>query len=59
MAEEKNTYDNEKEILSNIGYFFTKIAYFSNVISDWHKGMVLGQEETEKLLKSFSSGEEF
>jgi hypothetical protein len=51
--------DSEKEILANAGYFFTKIAYFSSLISDWHKDMVGGKEETEKLLNRLSSGEEF
>jgi hypothetical protein len=51
--------DDEKEVLSNVGYFFTKMAYFSSLISDWHRGMALGQEETEKFFNRFSSGEEF
>jgi hypothetical protein len=51
--------NDEKEILSNAGYFFTKIAYFSNLISEWHTSMILGNEETEKLLNRFSSGEKF
>jgi hypothetical protein len=29
--------DEEKEILSNARYFFTKIAYFSGLISEWHR----------------------
>jgi hypothetical protein len=29
--------DEEKEILTNVGYFFTKMAYFSGLISEWHK----------------------
>jgi hypothetical protein len=49
--------EEEKEILSNVGYFFTKIAYSSNLISDWHRDIAFGKEETEKLLNSFCSGE--
>ena len=29
--------DGEKEILTNVGYFFPKMAYFSGLISEWHK----------------------
>jgi hypothetical protein len=36
--------------LSNVGYFFTKIAYFNGLISQWRKEMVGGKEATEEML---------
>jgi hypothetical protein len=40
----------EKEALVNIGYFFTKMAYFSGVISNWRGEMTLGKKMTEEAL---------
>jgi hypothetical protein len=42
--------DDEKEILSNMGYFFTKMAYFNGLISQWRKEMAGGKEATEEML---------
>jgi hypothetical protein len=42
--------DEEKEILANAGYFFTKMAYFSGLISEWHKELLNGKRTTEEAL---------
>jgi hypothetical protein len=42
--------DEEKEILANAGYFFTKMAYFSGLISEWHKELANGRRTTEEAL---------
>jgi hypothetical protein len=42
--------DEEKEILTNAGYFFTKMAYFSGLISEWHKELSNGKRTTEETL---------
>jgi hypothetical protein len=49
--QEKNiSCDDEKEALANIGYFFTKMAYFSGLISDWRNEMANGKKVTEEAL---------
>jgi hypothetical protein len=47
--------DEENEILTNAGYFFTKIAYFSGLISDWRTEMQGGKEVTEDALNRVSN----
>ena len=42
--------DGEKEILTNVGYFFPKMAYFSGLISEWHKELANGKRTTEETL---------
>ncbi|MDR0575819.1 MAG: hypothetical protein LBG96_17660 [Tannerella sp.] len=40
--------DEEKEVLTNAGYFFTKMAYFSGLISEWHKDWPTVREQPKK-----------
>jgi len=42
--------DEEKEMLTNINFFFTKMAYHSGLISEWHKEIANGKSQTEELL---------
>ena len=42
--------DEEKGILTNAGYFFSKMAYFSGLISEWHKELANGKKTTEDAL---------
>jgi hypothetical protein len=42
--------DGEREILTNAGYFFTKIAHFSDLISEWHRELANGKKTTEEAL---------
>jgi hypothetical protein len=42
--------DEEKEMLANINFFFSKMAFFSELISTWHKEMARGKELTEQMI---------
>lgn len=42
--------DEEKEILTNVGYFFAKMAYFSGLISEWRNELSNGKRTTEEAL---------
>jgi hypothetical protein len=42
--------DGEKEMLANINFFFSKMAYFNELISTWHKEMARGKELTEEMI---------
>jgi hypothetical protein len=42
--------DEEKEMLANINFFFSKMAYFSELISTWHQEMARGKELTEEMV---------
>ena len=42
--------DGEKEILTNAGYFFTKMDYFSGLISEWRRELANGKRTTEEAL---------
>jgi hypothetical protein len=45
-------YDNEQEMLSNISFLFTKIAYFSGMISEWNNELKIGKELTEEMIQN-------
>jgi hypothetical protein len=45
----------EREILGNVGLFFTKMALSNGLISEWHRGMTAGKELTEEALSRFST----
>jgi hypothetical protein len=47
--------DEEKEILADTGYFFTKMAYFSGLIPQWHREMAMGKDAAEEALSRLSS----
>ena len=40
----------EKEMLTDMNFFFTKMAYHSGLISEWQKELANGKETTEELL---------
>jgi hypothetical protein len=42
--------DEEKEVLTNVGYFFTKMACFSGLVSEWRKELANGRRTTEEAL---------
>ncbi|KAA6300737.1 MAG: hypothetical protein EZS26_003102 [Candidatus Ordinivivax streblomastigis] len=44
-------YEKEQEMLKNSSFFFTKLAYFSETLSDWHKQLTLGNELTDEMIK--------
>ena len=40
----------EQEMLDNLSFLFTKLAYFSDMLSDWHKQLTLENELAEKMI---------
>jgi hypothetical protein len=42
--------DKEKEMLTGINFFFSKMAYFNELISTWHQEMAKGKELTEDMI---------
>jgi len=40
----------EQEMLDNLSFLFTKLAYYSGMLSDWHKQLTLGNELTEQMI---------
>jgi hypothetical protein len=42
--------DKEKEMLTGMNFFFSKMAFFSELISTWHKEMAGGKELTEQMI---------
>jgi hypothetical protein len=48
--EKKIPCDEEKELLANIGYFFTKMAYFNGLITDWQRELTEEMELNKKMI---------
>jgi hypothetical protein len=42
--------EKERKMLENLSFLFTKLAYHSGTLSDWHKQLTLGNELTEKMI---------
>jgi len=42
--------EKERKVLENVSFLFTKLAYFSEILSDWHKQLTLGNELTQKMI---------
>jgi hypothetical protein len=42
--------EKEKEMLTNLNFFFSKMAYFNELISTWHMEMAGGKELTEQMI---------
>jgi hypothetical protein len=42
--------EEEKEMLTKLNFFFSKMAYFSDLISTWYREMSGGKEFTEKMM---------
>jgi hypothetical protein len=40
----------EKEMLANLNFFFSKMAYFNELIYTWHKEMSGGKKLTEEMI---------
>jgi hypothetical protein len=49
--EQKLPYDEEREMLGHLSYFFTKAAYFSNLFSDWNREMTAGKENIKTMIR--------
>jgi hypothetical protein len=43
--------EGEKEILTNMNFFFTRIAFHSGLISKWRRETENSKEETEKMME--------
>ena len=43
--------EKEQKMLDNLSYLFTKLAYYSGMLSDWHKQMAFRVENTEKMIE--------
>jgi hypothetical protein len=43
--------DREREMLKNISFLFTKLAYHRETLSGWHQQLTLGNELTEEMIK--------
>jgi hypothetical protein len=43
--------DSEKEMLGDLSFLFTKLSYFSGLLSDWHKELTVGKENTEQMIE--------
>jgi hypothetical protein len=41
--------EKERKMLDNLTYMFTKLAYYSGMLSDWHNQMAFRVENTEKM----------
>ena len=43
--------ENEQEMLTNINFFFSRMAYFSVMLSEWKNELSLGKTHTENMIK--------
>ena len=43
--------EKEQEMLKNISFFLTRLAYFSEKLSDWHRHLTFGNELTEEMIR--------
>ena len=43
-------YEKEQELITNLSCLFTKLAYCSGILSDWHKQLTLSNELTENMI---------
>jgi len=41
----------ERKMLENISFMFTKLAFYSDMLSDWHKQLTFGNKLTKKMIK--------
>jgi hypothetical protein len=44
--------EKERKMLDNLSYLFTKLAYSSQLLSDWHKQLTFGNEQTKEMIKN-------
>jgi hypothetical protein len=38
-------------MLKNVSFLFPKLVYFSEILSDWHNQLTLGNELTAKMIE--------
>jgi hypothetical protein len=43
--------EEEEETLNHVSFFFTKMAYFSGVLSEWDKELTMSKENMEKMIE--------
>jgi hypothetical protein len=43
--------EKESEMLDNLSFLFTRLAYSSGLLSDWHKQLMLGNELMAKMIE--------
>jgi hypothetical protein len=43
--------EKEREMLKNLSFMFTKLAYFSGMLSDWHVQLTFSKERTIEMIK--------
>ena len=43
-------YEKERKMLENITYLFTKLAYHSETLTEWHRRLTFGTENTEQMI---------
>jgi hypothetical protein len=43
--------EDEKEMLTGMNFFLSKMAFFRELISTWHKELTGGKEETERVMR--------
>jgi len=44
-------YEKERLLLENVTYLFTKLAFHSQTLSDWHKELVFRIENSQKMIE--------
>jgi len=49
------SYENEQGMLTNINYFFNRMAYFSTLLSDWSKELEYEKSLTESKIEQANS----
>jgi hypothetical protein len=43
--------EKERKMLDNLSYLFTKLAYHSGMLSEWHKELAVRVKNTEKMVE--------
>ena len=41
----------ERKMSENISFMFTKLAYYKEMLSDWHKQLTFGNKLTKQMIK--------
>ena len=42
--------EKERKMLENLTYLFTKLAYHSELLTEWHRKLTFGKEYTEQMI---------
>ena len=43
--------EKERKMLDTLSFFFTRLAFFSDTLSEWHERLKFSNELTEKMIK--------